>query len=946
MASKIKNTVDVEVRERGSAKTAKGIESVGRAQTRMGQSAASTGRQFSAQASGLGGLVAAYAGAAANVFALQQAFAALQRAAQAETIVRGTKTLALEIGASGQEILNSVKQITQGQLTLEEAAQNTNIALSAGFGSEQISRLTEVSMKASRALGRSLTDAMMRVTRGAAKMEPELLDELGIFTRIDPAVEKYAASLNVAASSLTNYERRQAFVNAVIEEGEKKFSSINVTAPSAQKSIERLTTTLTELAIQFGQLTANVLTPFLDFISNNANVALLAFAAVLKLVFGKAAQMIGAFSKKTIGNLDAFAKSIAKTASISKESIGQMQASAAQAMSTGGGLKGIRGKIGASQDPAQLARFQGAKAALQSGAIANPVAMKEASNALKEHAKNFNKNTVSAKALNAEAAKLDKMMQKFNLTTKTAIGFSTLLNGSVRLLAAGFKILGGAMNIAFTAFAAITLIDTIFDTELLNSIKGMFVDLSQTSKDFTQGLVGGLAAAGGGAKKLEDQLKSLGATDALIENLEKVTRKLFDDTLTVSKMDKFMATAEYILTGSNIGGNQNVVRMKKAANTVDEKRLLLLRAARIEESLGAKADFAKIKIFELLADSITKIGTTYTAVGAISRNLGLSSEKVALMFEKQGTLARNGTLTFERLGISVNDTDKKFRKLPKATQATLTQFVLVNNTLNDASEAFDRGSANAETLSKKLVGTRQELAKLQKSTMVDAQGFITTVDTSEEEKAAKLLAERVKTLKQLEAQGKALRDVFGSSMKALDEAVSKGLVGINGIAKDANQIAENQANFLRVQAGFARQLKTESGEIVKIESKRTLAVKEALELQRKINDGTAGTATLNSEQVQLLSNRTAALKAIGGEVFKIAQDTEKATKATEKQNLALQNQIDLLQKTRDIQKERERLTAMSTAQKTANSLTKAGFDIEKAKIDVFKEQTTIFTTYT
>ena len=63
-------------------------------------------------------------------------------------------------------------------------------------------------------------------------------------------------------------------------------------------------------------------------------------------------------------------------------------------------------------------------------------------------------------------------------------------------------------------------------------------------------------------------------------------------------------------------------------------------------------------------------------------------------------------------------------------------------------------------------------------------------------------------------------------------------------------------------------------------------------------------------------------------------------KPTEKQNLQIQNQIDLLQKTRDIQKERERLTAMSTAQKTANSLTKAGFDIEKAKIDVFKEQTT------
>ena len=37
-----------------------------------------------------------------------------------------------------------------------------------------------------------MSDAFQRVVRGAAKLEPELLDELGIFTRIDPAVRKYA----------------------------------------------------------------------------------------------------------------------------------------------------------------------------------------------------------------------------------------------------------------------------------------------------------------------------------------------------------------------------------------------------------------------------------------------------------------------------------------------------------------------------------------------------------------------------------------------------------------------------------------------------------------------------------------------------------------------------------------------------------------------------------
>ena len=98
--SKIKNTVETEFVTKGGKKVAKDTEQIGRAQTRLGQASSSTGRQFSAQASGLGGLVAAYAGAAANVFAITQAFAALQRAAQAETIVQGTKTLALEIGAN------------------------------------------------------------------------------------------------------------------------------------------------------------------------------------------------------------------------------------------------------------------------------------------------------------------------------------------------------------------------------------------------------------------------------------------------------------------------------------------------------------------------------------------------------------------------------------------------------------------------------------------------------------------------------------------------------------------------------------------------------------------------------------------------------------------------------------------------------------------------------
>ena len=68
MAGK-KSVAEVALKSTGGAQVQKTLDGVGKAtdrvgrqQTRLGQASASAGRQFSAQASGLGGLVAAYAG--------------------------------------------------------------------------------------------------------------------------------------------------------------------------------------------------------------------------------------------------------------------------------------------------------------------------------------------------------------------------------------------------------------------------------------------------------------------------------------------------------------------------------------------------------------------------------------------------------------------------------------------------------------------------------------------------------------------------------------------------------------------------------------------------------------------------------------------------------------------------------------------------------------------
>ena len=57
MAGKIKQVSELEFRTKGASKVEKETERVGKAQTRLGQTSASAGRQFSSQANGLGGLV-------------------------------------------------------------------------------------------------------------------------------------------------------------------------------------------------------------------------------------------------------------------------------------------------------------------------------------------------------------------------------------------------------------------------------------------------------------------------------------------------------------------------------------------------------------------------------------------------------------------------------------------------------------------------------------------------------------------------------------------------------------------------------------------------------------------------------------------------------------------------------------------------------------------------
>lgn len=190
------------------------------------QATANGTKEFSKMSQGMGGLVGAYATVAASVFALSAAFNFLKNAADLSAQIQGQEMFAQRTGVSMKLMTQNIQDATGGLVAFKEAAQAAAIGQAAGLSADQLERLGKVAKNAGTILGRDVTDSFNRLTRGAIKAEPELLDELGIIVRIKDASEEYAETIGKSANDLTTFEKSQAVVNAVLAQGETKFQDV------------------------------------------------------------------------------------------------------------------------------------------------------------------------------------------------------------------------------------------------------------------------------------------------------------------------------------------------------------------------------------------------------------------------------------------------------------------------------------------------------------------------------------------------------------------------------------------------------------------------------------------------------------------------------------------------------------------------------------------------
>jgi len=292
-----KATKETEKLADASEKVRKSRNRYSKGEKGVAQAGLSSAKSFSKMQSsmtGSGGLVPAYATLAANVFAATAAFGLLRRASQVDQLTEGLSEMGKASGLAMGTLAAGLQKATKNALSLEEAMRATSMITSAGLDASMVDDFGAAAQKAAVALGRNTQDSLERFTRGVTKLEPELLDELGLFIRVDEASEEYARTLNKNASELTNFEKRQAFANATLAQAQQKFGSVNIPA----NPYDELSAAFADLSKQGLNLLNAVLSPIVGLLAKSTPLLIGAMALFASTISGQVLGSLSSYAEK------------------------------------------------------------------------------------------------------------------------------------------------------------------------------------------------------------------------------------------------------------------------------------------------------------------------------------------------------------------------------------------------------------------------------------------------------------------------------------------------------------------------------------------------------------------------------------------------------------------------------------------------------------------------
>lgn len=122
-------------------------------------------------------------------------------------------------GTSSKRMLDILKSASQGMIAEADLMGAAGKAMLMSIPADKIGELMKIAAATSKMTGQGMTEAFNDITLGVARQSRMILDNLGIIVNVDKANQDYARTLGKTAEALTDTEKRQAFMNEVLESG-------------------------------------------------------------------------------------------------------------------------------------------------------------------------------------------------------------------------------------------------------------------------------------------------------------------------------------------------------------------------------------------------------------------------------------------------------------------------------------------------------------------------------------------------------------------------------------------------------------------------------------------------------------------------------------------------------------------------------------------------------
>ena len=132
-------------------------------------------------------------------------------------------------------------------------AANKAYSLGVVSNTDQMTTLMEIARVKGQAMGRTMNEALDDIVTGLGRGSAMILDNLGIVVNQTEAQKAYAESIGKTVEQLSEREKKQALINAVVAQGKTELEWLWESTLGFSDKQEKLSTTLENIATTFGK---------------------------------------------------------------------------------------------------------------------------------------------------------------------------------------------------------------------------------------------------------------------------------------------------------------------------------------------------------------------------------------------------------------------------------------------------------------------------------------------------------------------------------------------------------------------------------------------------------------------------------------------------------------------------------------------------------------------